>query len=448
MPGAQIMLPRLPVRLKNLRGSGKKMLSCIQAMLDMLAGRRCWTLWLLLLGCQSSHGQEARFNLSNVNVSQAAAVFQEFTGQAIVLASDVSGAINVFSSTPLSKREALVLFATALKEKGMTLHHAAGEIMVTRMTSFSPRTAREWDGVIETRIFTLQHLGVAEVSPAVRALLSPHGAISARNNSTLIVSDKYSALLGVTQYLMAADSAKERSSTQLECSRILDAAGLLQRHFSVSPSRIGLDAASDMLWGRQLHALILALENGAGCENDANSEKELKKRPPGGGLEQLNQATLLTAHERPTEGAVVQEAKNSIQPGLRQDMTGASDDATNRALGIALENWRQAWSRRDLTAYFDFYAPHFLPPNESSLDAWKKKRKLALARAVEVSIDITDFSLNLSGATQATMVFTQTYRSKHYRDVATKTLQWVYVEGRWLIARESVVKDRSGAEMK
>lgn len=419
------------------------MLSCLQAMLDRPAGRRRWTLCLLLLGCQSSHGQEARFNLTNVNISQAAAVLQDFTGQAVVLASDVTGSITLFSTIPLEKREALVLFASALKTQGLTLHSVSGEIVVTRTTSLAPRSTREGDGAMETRIFTLQHLGVAEVSPAVRGLLSPHGAISARNNTTLIVSDKYSALLGVTQYLMAADRARERSSTQLECSRVLDAAGLLQRHFAVSPSRRGLDAASDLLWGRQLDALILALEDGAGCENDVDSAKSLRRRPPRlSASEQPNQATLLTTYEPPTEGAVVQESKSAVQPEPRQDMTAPPDDATSRALGIALDNWRQAWLRRDLTAYFGFYASHFLPANESSVDAWKRTRKSALARAVDVSIDITDLSLKLSGATQATMVFTQTYRSKHYRDVATKTLQWVYVEGRWLIARESVVKGK------
>jgi len=449
MPSAQIVLRLLPVRLNKLRTSGLKMRSSLWSGLDKLTGRRRWALCLLLLSCQSSHAQEARFNLTNLNVSQAAAVLQDFTGQAVVLSSDVAGSITLFSSKPLDKREALVLFANALRAQGLTLHSAAGEIMVARSTSLSPRTARERDSTIETRIFTFQHLGVAEVSPAVRALLSPQGAISAKNNNTLFVSDRYSELLGITQYLMAANSAKERSSAQLECKRVLDAAGVLQRDLAGSLSKKGLDAASNELLGKQLHALVQALEDGVGCEKEAPSTTTLEKRAPRVSVpDLLNQATRPHAPEPHSEGLMVPKVKTAIeQPALRLDMTALPDDATIRALWIALENWRQAWASRDLTAYFSLYAPHFLPASESNSDVWKKKRKAVLARAVDVSIDITDLALTFPEATHATMVFTQTYRAKNYRDIVTKTLQWINVEGRWLIARESVVNRGSGAEV-
>ena len=412
----------------------------------MPSGQTCLAL-CLWFACQSSHGQNARFSLTKVHVSQAAAVLQDFTGQPVVLASDVTGSITLSSSKPLDRREALDLFAAALKAQGLMLHPTGDEIRVTRAPSFSPRRARESDAVHETRIFTLQHLGVAEVSPAVRALLSPHGTISAKNSNTLIVSDKYTELLKITRYMMAADSAKDRPSTQSECARLQDAAGLLLQHFSAGSSRTGLDSAPDERWVRQLHGLNQALENGAGCENNAPSAKALEHSPVrAGGPELLNQTSRRIRQETLTDGTFVPQMKSAVLPGPLQDVTVSSDDATSRELGFALEGWRLAWSRRDLSAYLEFYDPHFLPAGESTRDDWKKKRRAAFARAAEVTIDVADLSINLAGVNQATMVFTQTYRSKHYRDVATKTLQWVYVEGRWLIARESAVKARSGAE--
>jgi outer membrane protein, adhesin transport system len=93
------------------------------------------------------------------------------------------------------------------------------------------------------------------------------------------------------------------------------------------------------------------------------------------------------------------------------------DDANYSEVRQALQNWRAAWAKRDVDAYLQFYAPNFVPPTGGDRESWK--------------------AVTLNDATHATMVFRQTYRSASYRDVVTKTLQWVKLGDRWLIVRES-----------
>jgi adhesin transport system outer membrane protein len=122
------------------------------------------------------------------------------------------------------------------------------------------------------------------------------------------------------------------------------------------------------------------------------------------------------------------------------------DTASTRELRQALEGWRTAWSKRDVDAYFGFYAPTFVPATGGDREAWKERRKRVMERAAEISVDVADVTVTQPDASSATMVFKQTYRSATYRDVVTKTLQWTRVGDRWLISRESSVTPVAGME--
>jgi adhesin transport system outer membrane protein len=113
------------------------------------------------------------------------------------------------------------------------------------------------------------------------------------------------------------------------------------------------------------------------------------------------------------------------------------DDANYSEVRQALQSWRAAWARRDVDAYLQFYAPTFVPPTGGDRESWRERRKTALSRAADITVEIADLTVTLDDATHATMVFRQTYRSANYRDIVTKTLQWTKLGDRWLIVRES-----------
>ncbi|OOG45056.1 TolC family outer membrane protein [Polaromonas sp. A23] len=138
----------------------------------------------------------------------------------------------------------------------------------------------------------------------------------------------------------------------------------------------------------------------------------------------------------PKPATVVSAAPSGTLP------EAASGDDLNRAL----EGWRAAWSRRDVDAYLGFYAPGFTPSADSDRNAWREKRKAVLGRAVDIAVDVSEVSVTKTDATHASTTFRQTYRSASYRDVVTKTLQWVRVDDRWLIMRESSVTPAAGIQ--
>ncbi len=111
-----------------------------------------------------------------------------------------------------------------------------------------------------------------------------------------------------------------------------------------------------------------------------------------------------------------------------------------------LEAWRAAWAKRDVDAYFGFYAPNFVPSTGGDREAWMDRRKRLMERAADISVEVADLTVTQPDATRATAVFKQTYRSANYRDIVTKTLEWARVGNRWMITRESSVTPVPGVE--
>lgn len=170
------------------------------------------------------------------------------------------------------------------------------------------------------------------------------------------------------------------------------------------------------------------------------------------------QTALANARERAAQQASA--SAPAVRPAVQPTPTAAPKPAPaaapvpaavpeaggNSEISNALEGWRAAWSRRDVDAYLGFYAPGFVPSNDGDRDAWKEKRKAVLGRAVDISVEVSELSVATPDATHATATFRQTYRSASYRDVVTKTLQWVRVGDRWLIVRESSVTPMQGIQ--
>lgn len=108
-----------------------------------------------------------------------------------------------------------------------------------------------------------------------------------------------------------------------------------------------------------------------------------------------------------------------------------------RAVAEALRAWSSAWTGRNVQGYLDAYAPAFAPADGGSRSAWADKRKAALARARDISLDISDIKLVVRDAKHASTTFKQAYRSAQYKDAVLKTLEWELIDGRWLIVRET-----------
>ncbi len=115
----------------------------------------------------------------------------------------------------------------------------------------------------------------------------------------------------------------------------------------------------------------------------------------------------------------------------------APEVTAERAVAEALKAWSLAWVGRNTQGYLDAYAASFTPADGSTRAAWAAKRKNALARAKDISLDVRDIKLTVKDARHASTVFKQAYRSEQFKDVVLKTLEWEQVDGRWLIVKET-----------
>ncbi len=125
-------------------------------------------------------------------------------------------------------------------------------------------------------------------------------------------------------------------------------------------------------------------------------------------------------------------------PAMPGSPTAAASEVTaERAVAEMLKAWTLAWSGRNVQAYLDAYAPSFAPVDGSTRAAWAAQRKIALARARDISLDIRDIKLAVKDDKRASTTFKQAYRSEQYKDAVLKTLAWEQIDGRWLIVRET-----------
>jgi len=124
-------------------------------------------------------------------------------------------------------------------------------------------------------------------------------------------------------------------------------------------------------------------------------------------------------------------------PAQAEAAPAAAEVSQERAVAEALKAWSEAWSKRNAEAYLASYAPAFAPAEGGTRAAWADKRRAALARAKEIALDIRDIKLAVQDAEHASTRFKQAYRSEQYKDVVLKTLEWEFIDGRWLIVRET-----------
>ena len=111
--------------------------------------------------------------------------------------------------------------------------------------------------------------------------------------------------------------------------------------------------------------------------------------------------------------------------------------STEREIAAALKAWRLAWAGQNVAAYLDAYAATFAPGDGSTREAWAAKRRLALSRASNISLDVKNVRLAVKDAKHASTTFRQAFRSEKFKDVALRPLPWHQIGGRWLIVRET-----------
>lgn len=108
-----------------------------------------------------------------------------------------------------------------------------------------------------------------------------------------------------------------------------------------------------------------------------------------------------------------------------------------RDIGAAVNGWAQAWSNRDMDAYFASYAKDFNPSNKQSYEAWQEERKQRIMGKPAISVKVSQLSITVRpDGTSATVKFRQEYKADKLTSDGRKTLEMVRSGDRWVITKE------------
>lgn len=111
--------------------------------------------------------------------------------------------------------------------------------------------------------------------------------------------------------------------------------------------------------------------------------------------------------------------------------------AADTAIADMLEQWRLAWSRRDVDAYLGFYSARFVPSNGSARAAWAKERRQNLATKPAIDVQLSDVEIQAGHGDTARVTLKQDYSSGHYQEhQRPKSFTLVREDGQWRILSE------------
>ncbi len=101
---------------------------------------------------------------------------------------------------------------------------------------------------------------------------------------------------------------------------------------------------------------------------------------------------------------------------------------------VAVTAWANAWSGKDMDAYFAAYTPEF--SGGKARKAWEDERRARIVGKRSISVVLTDFRTKVQGD-KAVIQFRQNYSADALKVSSQKRLDMVLVNGRWLIQKES-----------
>jgi tetratricopeptide (TPR) repeat protein len=130
----------------------------------------------------------------------------------------------------------------------------------------------------------------------------------------------------------------------------------------------------------------------------------------------------------------VQQAAPNLPPAAKAPV-GATPEQMEQFKAV-IAAWAEAWSNKNMQAYFAAYAPSFQPPRGVPRQEWEIERQARIAgKPGAIKVGFEALAVEVRGDT-ATANFRQLYRSAGLNAVDNKTLEFVRIGTNWLIQEE------------
>jgi len=143
---------------------------------------------------------------------------------------------------------------------------------------------------------------------------------------------------------------------------------------------------------------------------------------------------LQSAAVAPTTPPLIVAPAPPLAPHEVAPATVKSAESLAREL---VEEWRTAWTKRNVEAYLSFYSPEFKPGNGSTRADWAAARRKNLASRTDIQVAVRELEITQIANNRLTASFQQDYVSGNYRENAqSKTLVLSLDHGKWQISEE------------
>ncbi len=130
-----------------------------------------------------------------------------------------------------------------------------------------------------------------------------------------------------------------------------------------------------------------------------------------------------------------QERKPAAKPEPAAPLS-AEDAELTRAAVQALQDWAQAWEKKDMERYLKAYAPDFTPGDGKSHAQWVKDRQARILSKGSIKIQLRQIEPTLVGKTQVKLRYRQLYQSDQLKVSSDKTIEMRWIGQQWLITSE------------
>ena len=133
------------------------------------------------------------------------------------------------------------------------------------------------------------------------------------------------------------------------------------------------------------------------------------------------------------------EVKKEVVSQSEKDSTIAIEvENKKEVVRVAINQWVNSWSTKDVETYIASYAPEFKPSRGLSRDIWEKGRRKRLSNPTFIKITLSNVEIEFREGGVAKVFFTQEYQSDTYSDKVNKDITLKLIDNKWLIMRERV----------
>lgn len=147
-------------------------------------------------------------------------------------------------------------------------------------------------------------------------------------------------------------------------------------------------------------------------------------------------ATAASAAVQPSLPPVPVAAEAHRTPAASEGKSGATPPPLQSDVRQAVDNWSQAWMRKDMKAYLAAYAPDFSVPRGQSRKDWERERtQRIVGKRDRIQIEIEKFDVVLEDGI-AKVKFLQHYQAGDFKNSTVKLLTLASYGGKWRIKSE------------